>query len=187
MDIEQCIHGVEFYNPCPACLDPENPPEQLEVESKLITPTGPIEGVVLVKLRRLAHAPERLHLLTRATPGSAGLDLMSAVNITIPGQGHAAVATGLELEIEPGYEGQVRPRSGLALQGIDVLNAPGTIDSDYRKEVMVLLYNRNQAPFAIRKEDRVAQLIISKVEPVLVQEVEELSPSNRGGFGSTGR
>jgi dUTP pyrophosphatase len=99
------------------------------------------------------------------------------------------VPTGLVLEIPPGWEGQVRPRSGLALRhGIGVVNAPGTIDSDYRGEVAVILINLGESPFSLRRGDRVAQLVISRVESVEWEEAETLEESSRGsgGFGSTG-
>jgi dUTP pyrophosphatase len=99
------------------------------------------------------------------------------------------VPTGIVLEIPPGWEGQVRPRSGLALKhGIGILNAPGTIDSDYRGEVGVILVNLGEAPFPLKRGDRIAQLVFSRVEPVEWEEVEALGESTRGGggFGSTG-
>lgn len=190
------IHRCD--KPCPACSDPEVPEEQKEAEEAFIVEqkrvklpplNPPPEGVALVKVRRLAHAPEQLTLLQRATPGSAGFDLVAAARCEIPAQDCIKVPTGLELEIQPGFEGQVRPRSGLASQGITVANAPGTIDSDYRKEVMVLLYNNTKQPFMIARGDRIAQLIISKLPEVIVTEVDELSPEQerKGGFGSTGR
>jgi dUTP pyrophosphatase len=99
------------------------------------------------------------------------------------------VPTGLVLEIPPGWEGQVRPRSGLALRhGIGVLNAPGTIDSDYRGEVGVILINLGEAPFSLRRGDRIAQLVLARVEAVEWEEAETLEDSRRGGggFGSSG-
>jgi dUTP pyrophosphatase len=99
------------------------------------------------------------------------------------------VPTGLVLEIPPGWEGQVRPRSGLALRhGIGIVNAPGTIDSDYRGEVAVILINLGEAPFSLKRGDRIAQLVISRVETVEWEEAETLEESGRGagGFGSTG-
>jgi dUTP pyrophosphatase len=99
------------------------------------------------------------------------------------------VPTGLVLEIPPGWEGQVRPRSGLAMRhGISLVNAPGTIDSDYRGEVGVLLINLGREPFTVRRGDRIAQLVIARVENVEWEEAEDLAASERGagGFGSTG-
>ncbi|HEX2165277.1 MAG TPA: dUTP diphosphatase, partial [Thermoanaerobaculia bacterium] len=121
-----------------------------------------------------------------------GADLRAALDeplLLAPG-GRAAVPTGLVLEIPRGFEGQVRPRSGLALaHGVTVANAPGTIDSDYRGEVAVILVNLGGEPYTVRRGDRVAQLVIARAEAVEWEEAEELAPSERGagGFGSTGR
>jgi dUTP pyrophosphatase len=101
----------------------------------------------------------------------------------------ARVPTGLVLEIPPGWEGQVRPRSGLALRhGVTLVNAPGTLDSDYRGEVAVLLINLGPDPYTVRRGDRIAQLVLAPVAAVTVVEVEEVTDSERGdgGFGSTG-
>ncbi len=128
---------------------------------------------------------------TPASPGSSGLDLQAAVEqdvVLAPGA-RALVPTGLLLEIPPGCEGQVRPRSGLALRhGIGILNAPGTIDSDYRGEIGVILINWGAEPFTIRRGDRIAQLVFARVEAVEWQEADSLALSGRGsgGFGSTG-
>lgn len=143
---------------------------------------------VTVQLKRLPHggglaAPEY------ATPGAAGMDVVSAETVTIaPGARHA-VATGFAMAIPGGYEIQVRPRSGLAFKhGISVPNTPGTIDSDYRGEVKVLLINHGDEPFAIARGDRVAQLVIAPVTRAGFAEVDELDETKRGvgGFGSTG-
>jgi dUTP pyrophosphatase len=145
---------------------------------------------VRVRVRRLPAARD-LPLPAPASPGSSGADLRAAVDgelVLRPGE-RALVPTGLVLEIPAGCEGQVRPRSGLALRhGIGVLNAPGTIDSDYRGEVGVILVNLGAADFAVRRGDRIAQLVFARVEPVEWEEAEELSGSGRGegGFGSTG-
>lgn len=124
-----------------------------------------------------------------ATSGAAGADLVSAEDITIaPGEIHA-VATGLALAIPQGFEGQVRPRSGLALKyGVTVLNAPGTIDSDYRGEVKVILVNHGKKAFVVSRGDRIAQLVIAPVTRISFQPVAELDETQRGtaGFGSTG-
>lgn len=129
-----------------------------------------------------------------ASPGSAGLDLRAAIGeelVIQPGE-RLLVPTGLVLEIPPGWEGQVRPRSGLALRhGIGILNAPGTIDSDYRGEVGVILVNLGEAPFALKRGDRIAQLVINRVEPAASiewLESESLEETGRGdgGFGSSG-
>jgi dUTP pyrophosphatase len=145
---------------------------------------------VKVRIQRLPAALD-LPLPTPASPGSAGFDLRAAIDgelVLRPGE-RALVPTGLRLEIPPGWEGQVRPRSGLALRhGVGVANAPGTIDSDYRGEVGVILINLGESPFSLNRGDRVAQLVIAPVQRVEWDEVEALEPSARGegGFGSTG-
>lgn len=127
-----------------------------------------------------------------ATDAAAGLDLCAALEapLTLATGARAAVPTGLSIELPEGCEGQVRPRSGLALKhGVTVLNAPGTIDEDYRGELQVLLVNHGQTPHVIQPGDRIAQLVIAPVLKARVIEVAELSSSARGagGFGSTGR
>ena len=145
---------------------------------------------VRLRFRRLPWA-QGLPAPSPASPGSAGCDLRAAVGdelVLQPGA-RAAVPTGLVVEIPPGWEGQVRPRSGLALRhGVTLPNAPGTIDSDYRGEVQVLLQNLGDAPFTVRRGDRIAQLVLARVEAVEWVEAEELSETGRGegGFGSTG-
>ncbi|MFN2098938.1 dUTP diphosphatase [Altererythrobacter sp. MF3-039] len=143
---------------------------------------------VAVKLRRLPHG-QGLELPAYATSGAAGMDVLSAETITIaPGSRHA-VATGLSLAIPEDYEIQVRPRSGLALKhGITVPNTPGTIDSDYRGELKVILINHGEGSFAIARGDRIAQLVLAPVVQASWNEVEELDETVRGegGFGSTG-
>ena len=145
-------------------------------------------GDVSVQVKRLAHG-EGLALPAYATGGAAGMDVVSAEDVTLaPGARHA-VATGLALAIPPGYEIQVRPRSGLALKhGITVPNTPGTIDSDYRGELKVILVNHGDEPFAIARGDRVAQLVLAPVTRAAWSEVAELDETQRGegGFGSTG-
>jgi dUTP pyrophosphatase len=142
------------------------------------------------RIRRLPAARD-LPLPTQASPGSAGLDLRAAVDgelVLRPGE-RLLVPTGIVLEIPSGWEGQVRPRSGLALRhGLALVNAPGTIDSDYRGEVGVLLINLGAEPFTLRRGDRIAQLVIARVESVEWEEAEALEGSDRGegGFGSTG-
>ena len=144
-----------------------------------------------MRVRRLPHAAG-LPLPQPASAGSAGLDLRAAVVdelVLAPGD-RALVPTGLVLEIPPGWEGQVRPRSGLALRhGITLPNAPGTIDSDYRGELQVILANSDREPVTIRRGDRIAQLVVAPVAAVEWIETDELSSSARegGGFGSTGR
>jgi dUTP pyrophosphatase len=141
-----------------------------------------------VQILTLPHG-RGLHLPTHATAGAAGADIVSAEDTTIqPGAIHA-VATGIALAIPQGYEGQVRPRSGLALKhGVTVLNAPGTIDADYRGEVKVILINHGPEPFRISRGDRVAQLVVAAVVPVTFERVDVLPDTARGsgGFGSTG-
>lgn len=146
-----------------------------------------------VRVERLPHA-EGLPLPAYETSGSAGMDLRAAVAdaapITLAPGARALVPTGLKIALEPGYEAQVRPRSGLALKhGITCLNSPGTIDSDYRGEVGVILINHGQEPFVIRRGERIAQMVIAQHEQARMFEVEALDDTARGagGFGSTGR
>ena len=148
---------------------------------------------VRVNVVRLAHGAG-LPLPAYQTPGAAGLDLLAALGVqnpmTLAPGARALVPTGLIIELPPGYEAQVRPRSGLALKsGVTVLNSPGTIDSDYRGEVCVILANLGQAPFEIRRGERIAQLVVSPVTRVALVEAASLSDTGRGagGFGSTGK
>ncbi len=149
------------------------------------------DAAPVVRVRRWPHAGD-LPLPEPATAGSAGADLRAAVGeevVLAPG-GRALVPTGFSLEIPAGWEGQVRPRSGLAARfGVTLLNSPGTIDSDYRGEVQVLLINLGAEPFVVRRGERIAQLLIAPSPRVRFVEVEELPASARGagGFGSTGR
>jgi dUTP pyrophosphatase len=132
---------------------------------------------------------EGLDLPVYATQGAAGMDVVSAEDVTIAPGGRHAVATGLAMAIPHGFEVQVRPRSGLALKhGISVPNAPGTIDSDYRGELKVILINLGEAPFEIRRGDRVAQLVLAPVTRATWLETDALDETARGegGFGSTG-
>lgn len=147
---------------------------------------------VKVPVTRLPHA-EGLPLPVRETQGAAGFDLMAAIDEDSPFElspgERRLVPTGLILQIPQGYEGQVRPRSGLALRnGITVLNAPGTVDADYRGEVQVLLINHGQDRFTISRGMRIAQLVIAKVAGAVLCETEHVSDTVRGagGFGSTG-
>jgi dUTP pyrophosphatase len=124
-----------------------------------------------------------------AHPGDAGLDLFAHVDVTLEPGAFGLVATGIAIELPPGAEAQVRPRSGLALKrGVTVLNAPGTIDSGYRGEVGVILINHGREPFVVRKGDKIAQMVVAPVAQATVEAVEELSETRRGsgGFGSTG-
>ena len=145
-----------------------------------------------IAIRRLPHG-EGLPLPAYETVHAAGMDLRAAVPadapLTLrPGDRHA-VPTGLAMAIPPGFEGQVRPRSGLALRdGVTCLNSPGTIDADYRGEVKVILINHGPEAFVVRRGDRIAQLLISPVVQASWREVESLDETQRGagGFGSTG-
>jgi len=143
-----------------------------------------------VAIQRLAHAQD-LPLPTYATPGAAGLDLFAALDkelILAPGR-HAPIPTGIAIALPEGFEAQVRPRSGLALRhGITVLNAPGTVDSDYRGEVTAILINLGSEPFAVARGMKIAQLIVAAHARVEWNETASLNSTQRGsgGFGSTG-
>ena len=143
-----------------------------------------------IAVQRLAHARD-LPLPAYATAGSAGLDLLAAIDTDIelkPGA-RAAVPCGIAIALPEGYEAQVRPRSGLALNhGITLLNAPGTIDSDYRGEIKAILINLDDKPFRVTRGMKIAQLLIARYEQAQLSDVEELPASQRGssGFGSTG-
>jgi dUTP pyrophosphatase len=145
---------------------------------------------VQVRFRRLPHAAD-LPLPAPASAGSAGLDLRAAVDAETdlaPGQ-RLLVPSGFAVELPPGYEGQVRPRSGLAARhGVTVVNAPGTIDSDYRGEILVALVHLGEEPVVLRRGDRIAQLVVAPVAAVVVEEAPGLAETDRGtgGFGSTG-
>jgi dUTP pyrophosphatase len=148
-------------------------------------------GTVTVRACRLPHAGD-LPLPAPATGGAAGADLRAALGepLVLPPGGRAAVPTGFAFAVPDGYEMQVRPRSGLALRhGVTVLNTPGTVDSDFRGEVMAILVNLGSEPFTIRHGDRVAQVLVAPVPRVAFAEVAELENTERGagGFGSTGR
>lgn len=144
---------------------------------------------IRIQIARLTHG-EGLPLPSYATTGAAGMDVVAAEDLDLaPGQRHA-VATGFRVAIPDGYEIQVRPRSGLAFKhGISVPNTPGTIDSDYRGELKILLINHGTDSFAIRRGDRIAQLVPAAVTLASFDEVEELDDTHRGagGFGSTGQ
>jgi len=143
---------------------------------------------IRIAIARLPHG-EGLPLPSYATPGAAGMDVVAAEDVDLlPGRRHA-VATGFKVAIPHGYEIQVRPRSGLAFKhGISVPNAPGTIDSDYRGELKILLINHGSEPFAIRRGERIAQLVPAAVTLAAFDELDELCETERGagGFGSTG-
>jgi dUTP pyrophosphatase len=141
-----------------------------------------------IRVKRLDHGAG-LPLPAYATPGAAGMDITAAESLTLrPGKRHA-VATGFAFAIPDGYEVQVRPRSGLALKhGITCLNTPGTIDSDYRGEVKVILANLGDEDFVINTGDRIAQIVVAPVTQGMMIEVDALDDTERGtgGFGSTG-
>ena len=148
---------------------------------------------IQVDIRQLPHA-EGLALPAYQTAEAAGLDLLAAVPaetpLILPPGKYAMVPTGLTIALPPGFEAQVRPRSGLAAKhGVTVLNSPGTVDADYRGEINVLLINHGDAPFPIRRGERIAQMVIAPVVQAQLVAAEQLSTTERGsgGFGSTGR
>ena len=148
--------------------------------------------MIAVRCRRLSHG-EGLPLPAYETAGAAGLDLLAAnpdnSPILIERFARALVPTGLAVQLPQGYEGQIRPRSGLALKhGVTVLNSPGTVDADYRGEVMVLLVNLGAEPFRVVRGIRIAQFVVARVERVALEEAPALDDTGRagGGFGSTG-
>ncbi|MEQ8508949.1 MAG: dUTP diphosphatase [Rhodospirillaceae bacterium] len=144
-----------------------------------------------VAVKRLPHGAD-LPLPAYQTDEAAGMDLYAAIDapITLSPQEKTMVATGLAIALTPGFEAQVRPRSGLAAKhGVTVLNSPGTIDADYRGEVKVILINHGQEPFVITRGERIAQLLVAPVTRAILEVVDELPETVRGagGFGSTGR
>jgi dUTP diphosphatase len=149
--------------------------------------------IIAVDVVQLPHG-EGLALPTYQTAHAAGLDLLAAVPddaplVLAPGR-HALVPTGLSIALPSGFEAQVRPRSGLAAKhGVTVLNAPGTVDADYRGEIGVLLINHGDAPFTIRRGERIAQMVIAQAAKAELHAVAVLPETDRGsgGFGSTGR
>jgi dUTP pyrophosphatase len=147
---------------------------------------------VTLRVKRLPHG-EGLSLPSYQSKEAAGLDVVAGVPegaaVTIPPGARALIPTGFALELPRGYEAQVRPRSGLALKhGVTLLNSPGTIDSDYRGELMVILVNHGDEPFLVRRGERIAQLVIAPVSHAEIVAAEELAATSRGpgGFGSTG-
>ena len=144
------------------------------------------------KLRLRRTGPVSVPLPSYQTPGSAGLDLCAALTESIrlePGD-RRLIPTGLVFEIPEGPEGQVRPRSGLALKhGISIVNSPGTIDSDFRGEVGIVLINHGREPYVVEPLSRIAQIVIARVEQVEIEEADSLTETSRGagGYGSTGR
>jgi dUTP diphosphatase len=148
------------------------------------------EGAVSVRVRRLPEARD-LPLPTRASAGAAGFDLRACVAapMTIPPGGRALVPTGIAIALPAGHEAQVRPRSGWALSaGCTLLNAPGTIDADYRGEIGVIVVNHGAEPVTISRGERVAQLVVQRLPEVTLVAVDELPETDRGagGFGHTG-
>lgn len=142
-----------------------------------------------VQIMRLAHGAD-LALPSYATMGAAGMDLRSAESLTIKPRERALVATGIAVALPHGFEAQVRPRSGLAVKhGVTVLNAPGTIDCDYRGEIKVPLINHGDEDFIIARGDRIAQMVIAPALQVTLEEVSLLNgtPRGTGGFGSSGK
>src|SRR5437773_2163221 len=152
-----------------------------------------MSATIKVEVRQLPHG-EGLPLPAYQSADAAGLDLLAALPENAPmvlaAGKHALVPTGLVIALPPGYEAQVRPRSGLAAKhGVTVLNAPGTVDADYRGEISVLLINHGDAPFPIRRGERIAQMVIAPVAQAQLVAVASLSTTDRGsgGYGSTGR
>jgi dUTP pyrophosphatase len=142
-----------------------------------------------VQITRVRESADSLPLPLYMTPDAAGMDIYADLDedLTIPPLGRALIATGFAIALPKGYEAQVRPRSGLALRsGLTLLNAPGTIDADYRDEVKILVINLGDQPVRIQRGDRIAQLIVAPVSRVRWQEVEHLDSTERaGGFGHT--
>jgi dUTP pyrophosphatase len=152
-----------------------------------------VSAAVKVAIRQLPHA-DGLPLPEYQSADAAGVDLLAAVPedspLTLPPAKHAMIPTGLTIALPPGYEAQVRPRSGLAARhGVTVLNSPGTIDADYRGEISVLLINHGTEPFTVRRGERIAQMVIAPVSRAELVLSSSLSTTDRGsgGFGSTGR
>jgi dUTP pyrophosphatase len=149
-----------------------------------------MSSTLQVRIQRVGQRGPPLDLPRYETAGSAGLDLRADEPFALAPGERRLVPTGLAFEIPPGHEGQVRPRSGLAVRhGIALVNAPGTIDSDYRGEVKVLLVNLGQEPASFARGDRIAQLVIAPVARAELEVVDDLAVSSRGagGFGSTGQ
>lgn len=146
---------------------------------------------ITVAISRVREGFDDLPLPTYATPGSSGMDLRAAVDlpVTIQPMDRIAIPTGVAVALPNGFELQVRPRSGLAIRhGITMINAPGTVDTDYRGEIRILVVNLGAAPFVINRGDRIAQAVVSRYEQVEWEQVDLLESSQRGdgGFGSTG-
>ncbi len=149
-----------------------------------------VRMMITVKIKRLPHNPD-LPLPQKMSEHSSGFDLMAALDgpLNVPPGDTILIPTGIAVSIPAGYEGQVRPRSGLAIKhGLTILNAPGTIDADYRGEIKVILINLGREPITLKRGDRIAQLIIAPVPSVTFQESSDLDSTSRadGGFGHTG-
>lgn len=145
-----------------------------------------------VKVSYTNNSVKDIPLPSYATSGSAGMDLYAAVeeNVVVEPNKTCLIPTGIKIELPQGYEAQIRPRSGLAVNyGIGILNSPGTIDSDYRGEIKVIIHNFSDKDFVIKRGDRIAQMIISKYERVELELVQDVNSTTRGsgGFGHTGR
>lgn len=142
------------------------------------------DAVLVLRLHAGALMP------ARQTSGAAGFDLAAAKSVLIPARGRAVVDTGIALQLPPGIEAQVRPRSGLAAcHGIGMLNAPGTIDPDYRGEIRVVLFNQSDLDYRVKPGDRIAQLVFSRLADVSLLETDRIddTPRGPGGFGHTGQ
>jgi dUTP pyrophosphatase len=152
-----------------------------------------VSAAPIVRIKRLPHGAD-LPLPAYQTADAAGLDLLAAVPadtpVTLAPGARALIPTGLALALPPGFEAQIRPRSGLALKhGVTLLNSPGTIDADYRGEVGIIVINLGAEPFVIRRGERIAQMVVAPVVQVALVLADELDATarNAGGFGSTGR
>jgi dUTP diphosphatase len=146
---------------------------------------------IVVAVKRVRKGADPLPLPSYMTPGAAGMDLLADVGepVEVASRARVLIPTGIAIELPPGFEAQVRPRSGLALRhGVTLLNSPGTIDSDYRGEIQVLMINLGDQPYTVRRGDRIAQMIVAPVGRAELREVDALSNSRRGpgGFGHTG-
>ena len=153
----------------------------------------PVPGQVEIAVKVLAHG-RGLPLPRPQSAGAAGADLVAALaegaDVTLPPGGRALIPCGIAIALPVGYEGQVRPRSGLAVKhGVTVLNSPGTVDADYRGELKVALINLGQGDFIVRRGERIAQLVVAPVSAIVFSERDDLDATERGsgGFGSTGR
>jgi len=151
-----------------------------------------MQNEVSIKFKRLSNVYDNIPLPSYATEGSSGMDVRAALNdpLLLKPKEMELIPTNISVEIPVGFELQVRPRSGLAAKhGIGILNSPGTIDSDYRGEIKIIIINFGKDDFIIQPGDRIAQLVVSKIYRANMEEVEELKTSNRadGGFGHTGK